>query len=147
MRSQQKIILIVVAVVVAVGGFVVLSPGGDDAAVTPTTPVATTPVATSDTPASTTTAAQPAFTTISVKGAKPVGGVATIKATKGDTVRIAVASPDTTSEIHLHGYDIKRDLTAGGTVRFVFKASAEGIFEMELEDAAVPIAKVEIGPS
>jgi hypothetical protein len=61
-------------------------------------------------------------------------------------VRVVVSSPDTTDEVHLHGYDIKRDLKAGGRVRFSFTAEAEGIFEMELEGSATQIAKVEVRP-
>jgi FtsP/CotA-like multicopper oxidase with cupredoxin domain len=156
MSNTQRLLAIVAAVIVLVGGFVLLQPGDDDGddsstVATATNPIATTdaPAATTPAPAATTPAAEPEaqFTPIRVGGGKPEGGVKTIKAKKGDRVRIEVSSPDTTSEVHLHGYDIKRDLKAGGKVRFSFTADAEGIFEMELEDTAVQIAKIEIGPS
>ena len=148
MSSAQRLVLLVGTVVVLGGAFLLFS-GSDNkddntATVTatatapaPGAPTATTPVA----------APQPKVTTIVVKGGKPVGGVTTIKAKKGDRVNIEVSSPDTTSEVHFHGYDIKRDLTAGGKVRFSFDAKLEGIFEMELEETAVQIAKIEISPS
>lgn len=119
------------------GGLILASPGGDDgdntATITPTAaPAATAPA--------------PGATTISVAGGRPAGGVTAVKAKKGDTVNIEVTSSDTTSEVHLHGYDITRDLEAGGSVTFSFKATAEGIFEMELEDTATQIAKLVIEP-
>ena len=57
-----------------------------------------------------------------------------------------MSSPDTTDEIHLHGYDLKRDLKAGGSVRFTFVASTDGIYEIELEGAGVQIASLVVEP-
>ena len=139
MSNAQRLFLLVAAVVVLGGALIGLTPGSDDNAATTSTPAATTA-------APATTTAAPKFTVVTVKGGKPAGGVQTITAHSGDVVRIAVASPDTTSEVHLHGYDIKRDLTAGGRVRFVFRAKNEGIFEMELEQTAVQIVKLVIEP-
>ena len=36
-------------------------------------------------------------------------------------------------EVHMHGYDIGKDVKAGGTVTFDFPATLEGVFEAELE--------------
>ena len=83
---------------------------------------------------------------IRVRNGKPVGGVRTIKVTTGSRARIEVRSTDTSDEVHLHGYDIKRDLNAGGRVRFSFKANAEGIFELELEGSGTQIARIEVQP-
>jgi FtsP/CotA-like multicopper oxidase with cupredoxin domain len=136
-------------VVVLGGALIVLSPGGNGgdkgASTTPTAPAATTDARGTATAPTATTPASP-LNTIVVKGGQPVGGVKTITVHKGDRVRIEVTSPDTTSEIHLHGYDIKRELKAGGNVRFSFVANAEGIFEMELEQTAVQIAKIVVEP-
>jgi FtsP/CotA-like multicopper oxidase with cupredoxin domain len=147
MSSTQRLVLLVGAVIVLGGAFLLFS--GSDNNDSATVATATTPAATNGAPAATTPVAapQPKVTTIVVKGGKPVGGITTIKAKKGDRVNIEVTSPDTTSEVHFHGYDIKRDLTAGGKVRFSFDAKLEGIFEMELEGTAVQIAKIEISPS
>ena len=147
MSTTQRLTLLAGAVVVIVLGFVLLSGGSDEGGQN----AATATTATATAPATTTTAApapklEPAVATIEVRGGKPVGGVKTITFRKGDRAAIVVASPDTTEEVHLHGYDIKRDLKAGGRVRFSFAASAEGIFEMELEDSATQIAKVEVRP-
>jgi FtsP/CotA-like multicopper oxidase with cupredoxin domain len=144
MSNAQRLAVLVGALIVLVGGFILLSPGSSDKNDTVTTPAATT--TTKGTATATTAAPEPAATTIRVAGGKPVGGVQSITAHKGDTVRIKVTSPDTTSEVHLHGYDIKRELKAGGSVSFSFKATAEGIFEMELEGTATQIAKIAIEP-
>ena len=81
-----------------------------------------------------------------MRGGKPVGGIKKITISKGDRARIEVTSPDTTDEIHLHGYDLKRDLKAGGSVRFSFVASTDGIYEIELEGAGVQIASLVVEP-
>ena len=48
--------------------------------------------------------------------------------------------------MHLHGYDIMRDVAAGGTARIRFKATLPGRFEVELEDRGVPIADLTVQP-
>ena len=152
MSNAQRPLLLVGVVVVLGGALILLSPGddSDDGAATTSVPAATTdaPATTTaaTTPAQPAPAPQPGATTIVVTGGKPVGGVQEIKATKDDVVRIEVTSEDTSSEVHLHGYDIKRDLSAGGSASFSFTAKNEGIFEMELEDTATQIAKIVIEP-
>jgi FtsP/CotA-like multicopper oxidase with cupredoxin domain len=151
MSNGARIGLVLGTVVAIVVAFVLLSTGGDDSktASTPTTttPAPTTTEATGGTPATAEPKpAQPAFTTIRVQNGKPVGGVKTITVKKGDRVRIEVSSPDTSDEIHLHGYDLKRDLKAGGRVRFSFDADVEGIFEIELESAGTQIGKLVVEP-
>ncbi len=47
----------------------------------------------------------------------------------------------------MHGYDLKKDVTAGGSVEFDFKATIEGRFEVELENAGTQIAMLEVDPS
>jgi hypothetical protein len=144
-----RIIAVVATLVVLVVAFIVARPGDDDTP--PTSTTQTQAVVASPSAGTTTTARppappQPAFTTIRVKGGKPVGGVKRIELTKGDRARIEVSSPDTTDEIHLHGYDLKRDLKAGGSVRFSFEANADGIYEIELEGAGVQIGKLVVEP-
>jgi FtsP/CotA-like multicopper oxidase with cupredoxin domain len=143
MSSGARIGVVVATVVVIVLAFVLLSPGGDDTSTTTSTPVARAPAGTG-----TTDVAPPAaqFTQIRVANGKPAGGVQTITVKQGDRARIEVSSRDTSDEIHLHGYDLKRDLKAGGSVRFSFVANAEGIFEMELEGAGVQIGKIVVEP-
>ena len=156
MSNGARIGAIVATVLVLVLAFVLLSPEADDdsnIAQTPTT-APTTPTA----PASGTTpppsadhepAPQPAASTfqrVSVRASKPVGGIEKIKARKGDRARFEVTSTDTSDEVHLHGYDISRDVKPGSRARFSFEANAEGIFEVELHGSGTQIAELVVEP-
>jgi heme/copper-type cytochrome/quinol oxidase subunit 2 len=141
MSSGQRIGLLVAALAALVVAFFVLSPG-DTKNGTTSTPTGTA-TGRATTPA---TAAQPAFVVIRVRGGKPVGGLRRITLTAGERARIEVRSADTSDEVHLHGYDIKRDLMAGGRARFDFKTGAEGIFELELEGSHTQIAEIRVQP-
>ena len=158
MSGGGRIGLVVTAVVVLVVAFVLLSPGDDDGldtASTPTAPpAATVPEAPADeTPQTTTAVTPPAsappaaeFERIRVQTGRPAGGVRTITVKKGRRARILVSSQDTSDEVHIHGYDIARTLKAGDSARFSFDADAEGVFEIELEDAHTQIGKLVVEP-
>ena len=53
---------------------------------------------------------------------------------------------DVADEVHMHGYDIEKDVKAGGSVTFDFPATIEGIFEAELEGRKEQIARTEVNP-
>lgn len=132
------IVVAVVVLVIAGGG------GGDDS--TTTTTATTQSSATGTTSATTTTApAAPPTYRVTVRNAKPVGGIEAIKVNKGDDVRLVVKS-DTADEIHIHGYDLKQDVEAGGSAAFKFKATIDGAFEIELEDHKEQIAELTVEP-
>jgi len=57
-----------------------------------------------------------------------------------------VVRSDVADEIHVHGYDKKEDVPAGGSVRFSFPADIEGVFEVELEDRAEQIGELRVNP-
>jgi hypothetical protein len=84
-------------------------------------------------------------TTIEVKDAKPVGGVKTITYKKGDTIDLTVDS-DTADEVHFHGYDVHKDVEAGGSVTFKMPANIDGEFIVELEDHKETLANVKVEP-
>lgn len=159
MSSRARIGIVVGAVVILVVAFVIASSSGDDDndKTSASTQQATTPAvtgeqgtATATTPAQTTstatTPAEPAIAVVTVKDAKPVGGIKKITFTKGDTIRFKVVS-DTADEIHFHGYDIGQEVKAGGSTTFKTKATIEGRFIVELEDHEQQIAEVEVDPS
>lgn len=81
-----------------------------------------------------------------VRGGRPVGGVRRIDLKRGERVRLVVRSPDTSDELHLHGYDRVAPLVPGEPARLSFQATLEGVFEMELERAHVQIAKLTVRP-
>src|SRR5215210_4938895 len=142
MSRNQRIGLIVAAVVFAVVAFVIASPSGDDdggsdgAAQT----TGSSTQAESETNADATeqphetVPPEPALTRIEIRGGEVVGGPAEIKVTKGDDVRIVVSS-DAADKIHLHGYDIEKEVDAGQPADFKLTADVEGIFELESHKA------------
>ena len=83
--------------------------------------------------------------TIRVRNGKPVGGITKLVYTKGDQIQITVVS-NVADEVHLHGYDIGKDVKAGGSVTFDLPASIEGVFEMELESRSEQIAELRVNP-
>jgi plastocyanin len=108
-----------------------------------TTEAATTTAAATTAPA--TTAAEPEVLTIKVVDEKPVGGVAKLKVNKGDQIHFLVES-DSKQEVHLHGYDVAKDVDPGEPAEFDLKATIEGVFEAELEDPGVQILKLTVEP-
>ncbi|HEX3173293.1 MAG TPA: hypothetical protein VHQ43_03620 [Solirubrobacterales bacterium] len=85
------------------------------------------------------------LTTIVIKNGKPVGGVAQLTYNKGEEVRFEVDS-DVSDEVHMHGYDIMKDVKAGGSVSFDFPATIEGVFEAELENRKEQILELTVNP-
>jgi hypothetical protein len=83
--------------------------------------------------------------TVVIRDAKPVGGVKDVTFQKGGTVDLTVKS-DTADEVHFHGYDVHKDVEAGGSVHFKFPAKIDGEFVVELEDHKEEIAKVTVEP-
>jgi cytoskeletal protein RodZ len=94
---------------------------------------------------STSDATVPASRTINVVNGQPQGGIKTVSFKKNDQVVLKVNS-DVADEIHVHGYDLMKDVEKGGSVTFNFKATIEGRFEVELEDAGTQIANLEVTP-
>ena len=120
-RNQRIGLLLAALVVIVVVAIVVGSGGGDD----------------------TKTASGPQ--TVTVVDGKPQGAIKTITYKKGDTVDLTVKS-DTADEIHIHGYDLHKDVEKGGSVHFTFPASIDGKFVIELEDAGEQIASLQVEP-
>ncbi len=88
----------------------------------------------------------PEIETIVIKGGQPVGGVQELTFTRGEAIQFRVRS-DVADHVHLHGYDVMKDVAAGGEVEFDVPATIEGVFEAELEDTLVPIAEITVEPS
>lgn len=119
--------------------------GSDDsssASSTDSTTDETTTTAETET-TTTTEAAKPTVVSIVIVKGVPKDGIVRESVDKGDRVVLVVKS-DVADEIHLHGYDIMRDVAAGGTARLPFTASLPGRFEVELEDHGVQIAELTV---
>lgn len=87
----------------------------------------------------------PEFETIVVEGGEPKGGVRDLTYSKGEMVRLEVRS-DVAENIHVHGYDVSKDVAAGGKARLSFPADIDGVFEIELENSAVELAQLTVKP-
>lgn len=155
MSPLGRIAILAITLSVLIVGFVVLRPTDDRSTRSgASSTVASTPTSTgtSPPPPSATTPSRPARPEprpsgprIAVRDLQPVGGVAKIRARKGDRVRFTVTS-DRGETVHLHGYDIVEPVAPGRAARFAFDADLEGIFEVELENSAVPVAEVRVDP-
>lgn len=153
MSRQQRLVFAGIAVLIAVVAVVVLGGGSDAETERADRPPAATPTATptagsTATPEATATATPTAEPTpepveIEVEGGQVKGGEAEIDVEKGDTVRFTVKA-DVADHVHVHGYDVLRDITPGKPVRFSFKATITGVFEVELEDAGLAIARIRV---
>jgi heme/copper-type cytochrome/quinol oxidase subunit 2 len=133
MSRGGRIALVAAVAVVAVVAFVIISPGGgnDD---------------NSGKKGSSGSKQGAVATRITIRGGKPVGGIHRISAKKGDRIKLVVTSSDTKSEVHVHGYNILKNVAPGKPVTFDFPAKIEGVFEVELEDTKTQIAKLSVGP-
>jgi hypothetical protein len=147
MTTGRRIALLVAVVVIAVVGFIILKPSDTSkkASSVPTTTIAGGGGGGKTSKSKPGKPATPPVVLIKVRGGKPVGGISKLRVNKGDTVRFAVSS-DVGDEVHVHGYDFKKNVKPGGKVTFSFKAKIDGVFEIELEKRAEQIASLEVQP-
>jgi hypothetical protein len=80
---------------------------------------------------------------IYVVGGKPQGGVRTLTYNKGQQVVFTVIS-DVTDEIHVHGFNFKKEVRKGGSATFSFPATDQGGHVIELESRGEQIANLEV---
>jgi FtsP/CotA-like multicopper oxidase with cupredoxin domain len=154
MSRNQRLSFLGIAAVIAVVAIIVLTAGGSDdetagdsantAATATATPTATPSAEESDdaTPTPTPTP------TATPKPQPPLlvaGKVAKLRFDEGETVRFRVRN-DAPEHVHVHGYDIMKDLEPGKTANVAFKATITGIFEIELEDSAEEIGELRVDP-
>ena len=147
MSRAQRLTFLGIAVVIAVVAVVLLaSSGGDDEQeATSADPTQTaTATATADaepdataTPTPTPTPEPPPLVT--------AGKVTDLRFKEGERIRFRVRA-DTTDHVHVHGYDLMKDIEPGKTITFSFPATITGIFEVELEDAGELIAELRVDP-
>jgi hypothetical protein len=80
---------------------------------------------------------------VAVVGCKPRGGINQLNVNRDDTLDLTVAS-DCKDEIHIHGYNLHKEIAAGGTVSFSFKTTITGTFVIELESRGEQIASLKV---
>jgi hypothetical protein len=133
-------------------GGVLAGCGGDDdggGAAGATTTVASTTTTASAEPTST---GEPTTTTAGFSGtlieAKVTGdrvdtASRRVRVSRGEKVRIQVEA-DHAEEVHVHGYDLKKDVAPGKPAVIEFTADAQGVFEVELEEAALRLFELQV---
>jgi hypothetical protein len=143
----NKLLIAAGGVVAAVVLFVIFRPGDDDDSASPPPPPPppagslTTPTATKPKPEP----PQAARITIVVRGGKPVGGIKRATVAKDEQVVLTVRA-DVADEVHVHGYDLMKDVAPGAPAVISFKAKIPGRFEAELEERSLQIAELTVNP-
>ena len=148
MRPRRALITATVTAATLSGGLALAACGGGDETASPTTTETTPPATRTVTATETETAPSaktPTVVRIVVANGIPKGGIVRETVSQGDRV-VLVVSSDVADEIHLHGYDLSRDVAAGGTARLAFLAKIPGRFELELENRGVQIGDLTVEP-
>ncbi|MDQ3677667.1 MAG: hypothetical protein M3401_12840 [Actinomycetota bacterium] len=149
MSGKQRLVLLGLAVAAAVAAIIVIPSLGDEESDDETTTVHPQPRATITRGTATTVQKPrpkaPTAKTISVRAGKPVGGVKRLSFEQGQTVRFVVES-DVADEVHVHGYDLSKNVAAGGRAVLRFEAKLAGIYEIELEGRGQQIAELRVNP-
>ncbi len=145
---MRNLLIAAAAIAVAVVLFLVLRPVDDNelTASPPTTTGATTDSgANGSPPPQPPSPPPPAQVRITIRNGIPAGGVRRVTVAKGRRVVLVVTS-DVTDQVHLHGYDVMRDVGPGRPARVPFRATIVGTVEAELEERGVQIASVTTKP-
>ena len=147
MSRAQRFTFLGIAVVIAVVAVILITSGNDD---TNNEDVNTAASAATATPTQGSQEASPQETETPTPTPTPApllkgGKVTKLEFTEGDTVKFRVVS-DVDEEVHVHGYDIAKDLPAGKTVTVSFPATITGIFEIEYEHAGEQIGELRVDP-
>jgi heme/copper-type cytochrome/quinol oxidase subunit 2 len=149
--AMQRLLIVAAAAVVAGGLFLALRPnddGGTTATGTTTTTATTTPTITEPSvppPPRPPSPPPPAQVRIVVRDGQPVGGVRRVTVGKGRRVVLMVTS-DVADHVHLHGYNVMRDVAPGMPARLAFRATIVGTVEVELEDRGLRLATITTQP-
>src|SRR3954452_23854423 len=149
LSTRARLGIAVLALAVLVGAFLVLRGGSsdDDAGGPASAPARTATDGQGSSGSASAPAAQPApvVPVVRIRGGKPVAGVRRITVHKGERIRFSVVS-DAPGEVHLHGYDVERELTPGRPARFNLRATIEGRFEVELHGTDTQVARLDVTP-
>jgi hypothetical protein len=145
MSKTQRLTFLGIAVVIAIVAVVVLTGGDETGTSTAETTPSPTPTATADEPAAETATPTPTPTPPPPPPLLKGGKVTKLEFTEGETVKFRVVS-DTPEEVHVHGYDIAKDLEPGKVTTVSFPATITGIFEIEYEHAGEQIGQLRVDP-
>lgn len=63
-----------------------------------------------------------------------------------DTELMLEVKADVDEEIHVHGYDITAEVSAGSPAEITFVADTPGTFEVEFEGSGLLLTEIEVTP-
>lgn len=152
MGTGSRIAVLVALVAAAVLAFVLIR--GGDADSPDRSGGESSGAATSSRPTATTPAFRVVRATVAVGADGPSNGVEVedIRAKAGSRIVVTVVSSGYRGEVHLHGFDIHRDVAPGEPAVFDLPpkttagSSGQGTFELELEAISTPIARLYVSP-
>jgi len=146
MGSRQRFTFLGIAVAIAVVAIVALASGGSD---DDSQPAASNPTADATATATERPGETETVTPEPTAEPKPPlvhpGDEKRLRFSEGDTVQFRATS-DIDDEIHVHGYDVEKEIPAGKTVTVAFKASITGIFEIESHETGQVFAQLRVDP-
>jgi heme/copper-type cytochrome/quinol oxidase subunit 2 len=136
-RAQRLTFLAIAAVIAVVAVIILAVAGGNDEQEATRAQATPTATATAGATATETPEPEPPLVT--------PGKITKLRFEQGEQVRFRVRS-DVADHVHVHGYDLMKDVEPGKTITFSFPADITGIFEIELEDAGEQIAQLRVDP-
>jgi hypothetical protein len=88
-------------------------------------------------------AVKPVVVNITAVNGRPVGGIERPTVKKGQTVRIVVRT-NVGSQVHLHGYNIEKNVRKGVPTVIQFVAKVQGRFALELHPMDALLAQLTV---
>ena len=86
---------------------------------------------------------KPVTITITAVNGRPVGGIQRPTVKKGQTVRIVVKT-NIGTQVHLHGYNIEKNIKKGVPTVIQFVAKVQGRFALELHPMDAQLAQITV---
>ena len=86
---------------------------------------------------------KPVTITITAVNGRPVGGIQRPTVKKGETVRMVVKT-NVGTQVHLHGYNIEKNIKKGVPTVIQFVAKVQGRFALELHPMDAQLAQLTV---
>ena len=146
MKPYMRWIVALAGLAVIVALFLVFRPGGGGGdASSPGSSPTRGPAPPSASPSSSVPATDAGRIEVTVRNGAVRVTPSAPEVSQGSRVEIVVTS-DVADEVHVHGYDLMRDVEAGGTAVIDFVADAPGVFEVELENEGTLLFELTVTP-
>lgn len=139
--TARALAALLLAAALAVAG---CASGEDSAGTGDGTPVSAAPTTGTTTPTGAASATKSAIeVVIAVKDGMVSPPTHRVKIAKGATVRLLITS-DVDDEVHVHGYDVEKELPAGQQADVQFVADQAGLFEVETHESGIQLVQLEV---